>query len=134
MAIWQFSFYLTDNSDSDQVQVINVQEESLKNISNIFPLGESWHKDLVVYGNNDKTCIILSYENNILQEVLIKIDLRSATKNELIMIVEFIKANNLKIVCDTMIYEPTIKKIIELIKKSNAYKFCENPQEFLNAK
>ena len=132
MAVWQFSFYLTENKDGVEPSVTSINHESLIRVAEILPVGESWLKNLQIYGDIDSTCLVLSYENQELQEISVRLDLRDLSKSVLTNVLSFIKSNKLRILLDNgENMEPTMETILRLIKNSDALKFCAEPSAYL---
>jgi len=135
MAIWQFSFNIVEKGFNDvkpEPVFRKLDEQSLFKIAQFLSIGNSWSNDIVMYGNDDTTCIELLYESDKLQEVLLRLDIRTISKELLIAILDFIKHNNAKIYKEKEIFEPTLENIINLIKKSKAYRFAKSPLEALS--
>jgi hypothetical protein len=110
MAIWQYTFelipkedlsLLSDNIELESYSKFNFWEgggldfEYFTPITQLLPMGKSWHKDIRIYGNEDSNCIKLVTENNKIVEVIIRIDFRSDYSNLLSTIIEFCKFNSL---------------------------------------
>ena len=73
----------------------------------------------------------LNYEKGILSEISCRLDLRSITLEILDTVIKFIKENKAVIVTNNNIYvEAVIEYIVIEIKKSAAYRFCQNPKDF----
>lgn len=93
---------------------------------------KSWSDDIKAFGHNEETCIELFYENNILDDVSVRLDLRNLTTEILEAIVNFINSNDAFILTtDGVIVKPIVKDLIEEIRKSEAYSFSRNPETFL---
>lgn len=136
MAIWQFQFYIIPRINSE----IEIKEDELlswkkKNISFVkiefLERKASWTEKIVQFGKEDETCIQFLYEDDILEEINCRLDLRSLSKKMLETILNFVKEIDGMIFYKDEIYLPKFDSIIEIIKNSNASKFCQNPTNFL---
>lgn len=146
MAIWQVDFKIINieklklvkkykNNKIEDIDWIGFElnSESIKSLKIILTERKSWSENLKQYGDIEKTCVELFYQNNVLLEVSCRIDVRNLIKKEIIAIIDFINSNNALILLDNMIYEASMYNIFEIIKKSNAFRFCENPEKFLQS-
>jgi hypothetical protein len=98
----------------------------------IFP--ESWSNDIEQFGASDKTCVEFFYENNILKDIHIRLDLKGLSKKIVDSTLAFITKNNAFILTnDGMLIEPSISELMKQIKCSDAYSFVKNPEEFLKS-
>ena len=59
-----------------------------------------------------------------------RLDLRSLSKKMLKEILAYVEKKGGMIFYEGKIYSPDINEIIELMKKSKANKFCQNPMNF----
>lgn len=107
-------------------------EDSLNKISESLPREKSWFDDIIQYGNLEETCLEISYENGRVSEISCRIDIRSCTKEIFDAIIYFINMNEAVILSGGVFYEVNNKVMKEIIKNSNAYRFCENPIEYLD--
>lgn len=139
MAIWQFTFTIIpckkEIKSADDIRSWNgysLKDSSIKEISKVLKPSKSWSDDIKVFGNNEETCIELFYENNILDDVSVRLDLRNLTIEILEAIVNFINSNDAFILTTNgATVKPIVKDLIEQIRKSEAYSFSRNPETFL---
>ena len=140
MAVWQVNFSLiSENLKENFKEVVpsescveHLTKDSVTNVSEVLPKGKSWTEDLIVYGNIDSTCVLLVHKEGSLRRVSVRFDVRTLRKEELISIVDFINTNKLKIIHDNKVIEPTIGNIVQIIKDSDALKFCKNPHQYIS--
>lgn len=92
---------------------------------------ESWSKDIIQYGKADETCIEFMYIDNILDEIICRLDLRSLTKTNLISLINYVQEIGAMFLVEDKIYAPQIEVILEIMKKSKANQFCKNPVEYI---
>lgn len=77
--------------------------------------------------------VLISPESNQIKEFTFRADLRQTKLKFLIEMVELAKEKELLLIDRKgNLVEPEIENVIELVKKSNAFKFVENPTAFLN--
>lgn len=153
MATWQFAFtiipekVLMDKNSNFQSNVkpsdfdvsmswygYCLSKSSLEKVSEMLEQTKSWSDDIRQFGHIDETCIELFYERNTLLDVSIRLDLRSLTSDIMKMLIVFIKENDALIITQKgVLIRPVLEDIIAEIKKSDAYSFIRNPQEFLSS-
>ncbi|QVK17258.1 hypothetical protein KHQ81_10225 [Mycoplasmatota bacterium] len=145
MAIWQYVFYIIPKDKFDKYDNLNItniidnitwegyeiNENSIKTLSNILKPSKSWSEDIKQLGEIDKTCIEFIYENDVLENIEFRLDLRDITKDIINLILEFIRDNNALIVCDNKIINPEYKDITENIRLSKTFSFIKNPLHYL---
>jgi len=151
MAIWQFSFIILpqekvmkysnnriENATFSDFQEISweghgLSKSSLEKVSNVLKETQSWSDDIKQFGSLDGTCIQLFYDENILDGISIRIDLRTVTAELLKEVVSFIKENEaILITVEGILLEPEIENLIEVIKESASYNFVKDPEGFLS--
>lgn len=131
MAIWQIDIYFLPKEKTDFAN-FKVKQSSIERLTLALPLGESWSKDLKVYGTLDDTCLCIWYDDNIIEEVDCRLSLRDLTKEKVFAILDFASENQLMLSVDEHQFEPTLEKIKEIILKSDAHHFVQNPHKFLD--
>lgn len=134
MALWQFDFNIVPRErcaiveDLSTEDILSWKQENISLVKIDFLEKEtSWSKDIVQYGKADETCIQFLYEDEILEEISCRFDLRSLSKKMLKEILEYVKKIEGMIFYEGKIYPPSLGAIIELMKSSKAHKFCQNP-------
>lgn len=154
MAIWQFDFSVVPESESvlERFSDNNIDNElsdiddprswngyclsqaSLDKISEIFQPTKSWSDNIKQFGSLDETCIELLYENDILLEISVRLDLRKLSQDILSAVIDFVRENKALILTrQGVILRPLEEDVIIEIKKSDACSFINNPQEFLSS-
>lgn len=126
MAIWQFTFAIIpsekDIKCDDDIRSWNgysLKDSSIKKISKVLKPCKSWTNDIKAFGHNEETCIELFYEDNIMEDISIRLDLRNLTTEILESIVNFIDSNNaLILTTNGATVKPIVKDLIEEILKS----------------
>lgn len=153
MAAWQFSvvfipaswaeensysaslLYDEEGYDTECAWQERQPDSGLKEVlGKILPPSKSWHDDLLTWGRTEEHDIQVWYENETIDGIHIRLDLRRNLKEITVKIVKAAKA------LDCALYFPEQKTVVKAnqfelknaIKKSNAAKFISNPQEFLN--
>ncbi len=127
MAIYQCEFKLIHKSGNENITDIKIDK-----LSKIFPRGVSWSESDFIYGNVENTCIEIFYDDGKVEEISVRVDVANITSDELDTIVDFISENGLHICKNGKLYEPTVKNVVEIMKKSRAYAFVKNPIKFLD--
>lgn len=91
---------------------------------------KSWSKDIVQYGKIDETCIEFIYNKGKLEEINCRLDLRSLTKQKFVFLIEYVQKIEALFLVGDMVYPPKIEMMVEVMKRSEANKYCENPMEY----
>jgi len=103
-------------------------------LTEILPVSESWHKDLLTWGDTKQHDIQVWYEEKVIDGIHIRIDLNQDLNVIIIKVIKSAKA------LDCVLFFPEFKEIVEAnefqlknaLRKSNAAKFVSNPKKFLN--
>jgi len=136
MAIWQCTVQLV-NQDFEQTEkdpVFNtVNSNSIQRLDGFLSKGSSWSNALHIYGDIDSTCVILGMESGKTEEVSIRFDLRTLTKDILDGLWQFIKSNDAKLLSNGQVFDGTYQNLINILKNSKANLFCNNPIGFLES-
>lgn len=127
MAIWQVALYLTSKKHID---ISNPAfESSLKKLEMFFTETKSWCKNIKQYGELDSTCIEIDIDS--CDDISVRIDLRSISKNQLTAILDFALDNDLCIKYNDNIYETCMESFVSIFRESDANKFLLCPEKFL---
>lgn len=139
MALWQFDCYIIprENRNLDEK---SCDEDILSWKKHNTPTARidflekqtSWTEDIVQYGKDDETCIQFFYEEGLLEEIYCRLDLRSLSKKMFMQVIEYINKIEGMIFYEDKVYFANTNDIVELIKKSNANKFCQNPMNYFD--
>lgn len=137
MAIWQFDFNIipkvhgTENIISWMGETIN--EEAFQSLEQVLKPHKSWSQDITQFGKDDETCVKILKEKDKIDEISCRLDLRTLKKEELQNILKFINQLNAEILYLEKAYSASMPVCLNLIKNSNAIKFCQNPVGFLES-
>ena len=153
MAIWQFSVVLIPASWAEENSYItsllydeegfdtectwqNIQPEpSFRDVlSEVLPASESWHNDLLTWGEIKGHDIQVWHAEGVIEGIHIRLDLNQKLNEIIVKVVKAAK------VLDCALFFPELKEVVEAnefelikaLKRSNAAKFVLNPQDFLN--
>jgi len=129
MAIWQVSVFLVKKEkiySCSEINLWNMLDELIK----IFPEEKSWCDSIRQFGKLDSTCMEIDVED---EEILLRIDLRNITKEQLEIIMRFADSNGLKIKYENKVEEPTLSNFVNIFKASDAHRFLDNPEGYLKA-
>lgn len=137
MAIWQFDCYIAPGRNADnniklemeEMVAWGKQDTSIERID-FLEKQESWSAEISQYGKEEETCIKFFYEDGVLEGINCRLDLRSLTKEMLERILDYVRKIEGFIFYDNKIFPPNIEEIVELMKCSNANKFCQNPMNY----
>jgi len=153
MAVWQFSvvflpeswaqkhnydsasLYDEDGYDTERAWQESQPDSSFKAVfSKILPASKSWHQDLLFWGNTQEHDIQVWYENSKVEGVHVRLDVNQSINDILVKVVS--AANELGCV----LFFPEFRQIAKAnefelktaLKNSNAAKYVNDPQVFLN--
>lgn len=137
MALWQFDFYIVPRErcviveDLENEDILSWKQDNISLIRiDFLEKQTSWTKDIVQYGKEDETCIQFLYTDGILVEVNCRLDLRSISKKMLEKILAYIQKIEGMIFYEEKMYYPNIEEVVELMRKSKANEFCQNPRNY----
>lgn len=138
MAIWQFECYIIPkrnvdaniHPDYEEILSWGKQNSSIEKID-FLKKQKSWSNKISQYGKEDETCIEFFYENEILMEINCRLDLRSLSKRMLKNILDYVDRMDGMIFYENKIYYPNMDEVVELMKKSSANRFCQNPRNYI---
>lgn len=144
MALWQTEFMMVpkdklySNSNIETVDIsslwsgYNIKQDSIDEVEKVLKRTKSWSEDIVQLGDISGTVIEIFYAEDMIDEVTCRLDLRNINTKIIDSILNFISANNIAIIAGNKVYlVPNRESILEIMKKSDAYRFIENPQKFL---
>ncbi|MBD2768834.1 hypothetical protein IC235_13140 [Hymenobacter sp. BT664] len=97
MAIWQYSFVIVPDTISNREFLCVSKWQAIVNynfwymykyeinkfneIEKILPKGESWHDEVIIFGDVTSNCITLVEEEKVIAEMSIRLDLRTDYPN-----------------------------------------------------
>jgi|688.fasta_scaffold539765_2 hypothetical protein len=112
-----------------------LSDDVISTISRFLPISKSWHQDLLTWGDAQCSDIQLWKQNDIVDAITIRLDLRDNKIEELVA-----KTVSLAIKLKCVLLLPGSKQIIssnylllhEAIGKSSAAQYVINPRKYLN--
>lgn len=153
MAIWQFDIYLlpieklrtrysqipTNISGEDFStelwwdgikSPINIQQK----LDLFLDRGNSWHSDLIVWGNENETRVDIYFSDINVKVIFIRIDVRKINMDLIQNLLNFAKYCNCYLFCpeDLSLIPPELNTLLSKVKKSKAVLFSQNLEEWLN--
>ena len=141
MAIWQVDCLIIpkersteyDPNDEDTLfswSHLAFTEAMIDQIRAILPEEKSWSKSIRQFGKLDETCIELIYTDDQLVEIGCRIDLRNLEKEIVNDLIGLINCFNAELFYNHRIYQAEEAQLIDLLRGSDAYRFCKDPIEF----
>ncbi len=128
MAIWQVALDLVKKDDHiDFASPTFIS--SLKKIDEFFPATKSWCKTIKQYGKLDSTCLEIDTDDN--DAISLRVDLRSISKEQLQILCNFAKENDLFVKYNDTLYESCVDTFLNIFRESRANKFLLAPETFL---
>ena len=93
---------------------------------------EGWRSKTRMWGDPEGDRIDVLMENGMISEIFFRIDVRNISVVFLSKIVKFARANSLVLLTSAdQILEPSVNLLMNTIKRSNAFRFVLDPQDFL---
>ena len=115
MALWQFDFYIVPRErcviveNLESKDILSWKQNSISLIEiDFLEKTPNWTEDIVQYGKADETCIQFLYEDEALEEISCRFDLRSLSKKMLEKILDYIERINGMVFYEGKIYAPEI--------------------------
>lgn len=135
MAIWQFQCNIIPSRENiDELsydEIISWEGISCPMISiNFLERMKSWSTNIVQYGKTDETCIEFIYQEDKLEEISCRLDLRTLSKNDLIQIIGYVQDIKACFLVENKVYLPRLEIMIEVMKQSRANQYCKNPLKY----
>jgi len=98
----------------------------------ILPAADSWSADIKTWGFSDGDRIDIVFENGHPQDVFVRIDVRKVSYAFVIELVRIAKENDWLFLSEGgEVLRPAFREVMFAIKRSDAFRFVENPEEFL---
>lgn len=91
---------------------------------------KSWSANIVQYGKMDEICIEFIYQEDKLEEINCRLDLRTLSKNDLIQIIKYVQDIKACFLVENKVYLPRLEIMIEVMKQSRANQYCKNPLNY----
>ncbi|MBU3131868.1 hypothetical protein KPL40_05330 [Clostridium gasigenes] len=145
MALWQVEFMiipkdrLSYENNIGEIDIpslwigYQIKENSINEVEKVLKRSKSWSEDIVQLGDVSETVIELFYDGDMIEEITCRLDLRNINIKTVDIILSFINTNNLAIIVDKKIYTDINRQlVVDLIKESDAYRFLNNPEKFLD--
>jgi hypothetical protein len=151
MAVWQYDFHLVPKAGVERhyglipttmplVSVepglfwtgIELTQEMRNEISRLLPSGKAWSDQIERWGQEQGTRIDLFVENEDIAEVFVRLDVRDLPQVLLINLMQIAKRHGLLVMLpDGSLFEPSVSRVLAEIRASNAFRFVQDPQKFL---
>lgn len=144
MALWQSTYFVVPKSGNytlfEGINLESFMEEgffddellwsnidfdpnNFEILKDVLKKGESWSKNITLFGREDDNCFEVLTAGNIIKSVSFRINFTSDYKEILQGITDFCTKYNLMVVDENLnVFEPDFFKIVENIKNSKTYK------------
>ncbi len=131
MAIWQLHFQLIPIGGTLYDLDALLSDASISILTAELPEAVSWSDEDKLFGDLDATCVEIAFYHSMIDEISVRLDIRSLSKKQLDAITGFALFNNLKILYNEKTIDATADNVCTMIRQSDALRFLENPQHFL---
>lgn len=131
MAIWQLHFNLIPMNGKVYDSNTLLSDASASVLAVELPKTESWCEDDILFGDLDSTCVEICFHHSAIDEISVRLDIRSLSKKQLDAIIRFAHLNDLQILHNKKTIPATADNIYTMIRQCDALRFLENPERFL---
>lgn len=131
MAIWQLHFQLIPTNGEKYDQNILLSDASTSILTSELPATVSWNEEDKLFGDLDATCVEIVFYHSAIDEISVRLDIRSLFQKQLNAIIEFARFNNLQILYNEKTIPATADNVCTMIRQCDALRFLKNPQQFL---
>ena len=131
MAIWQLHFQLIPTNGEKYDQNILLSDASTSILTAELPATASWNEEDKLFGDLDATCVEIVFYHSAIDEISVRLDIRSLFQKQLNAIIEFARFNNLQILYNEKTIPATADNVCTMIRQCDALRFLKNPQQFL---
>ena len=131
MAIWQLHFQLIPINGKEYDQNILLSDASTSILTAELPATASWNEEDKLFGDLDTTCVEIAFYHSVIDEISVRLDIRSLSQKQLNAIIEFARFNNLQILYNEKTISATADNVCTMIRQCDALRFLKNPQQFL---
>ena len=129
MAIWQVAFHLC--KENENIQLTDPQFcESLKAVEKEFPIEKSWSKYIRQYGNLESTCIEIGTEDVYTDEISVRLDIRTVSKEQVQLICDFANKNGLLMCYKDKTFVADFETVKNILGHSDAKRSLIDPAGF----
>jgi hypothetical protein len=98
----------------------------------LLPRAKSWSKEIDIWGTDEGNRIDVHRQGASITSIFVRIDARHINHTFLMKFLEKCKNFNwLLVTQDKLVLSPSMIKLLEAIKKSHAFAFVSDPEEFL---
>ena len=131
MAVWQFPFALIyQNSERFPLDYV-LNESSRAVLAQTLAPRAHWCEKVELYGDLSGTCVEISIEGTTPEENFVRLHVGALSRKEVDAILEFAAVNQLNLFYKGQVCKPSWDNLKAWILASDACRFCENPEEFL---
>lgn len=135
MAIWQVEFNVVSENKSENDSDITLWHEDITSkTTNVSFLSrkKGWCNTIIQYGETDGNCIELIINDNCkVEEIGIRLDIRGLNTDMINDIIKYVNELSGKIFYQDKLYTLDKSTLLSIVRKSQAFKFCQNPTEFI---
>ncbi|WP_437755253.1 hypothetical protein [Sorangium sp. So ce1389] len=146
MAIWQCSFLLVPSTELGRDAALLLErmesgdlwahaqpDEAIERAAtDVLGRSPSWSPEVDIWGHDDTTCLTMIREGGRVVEVLLRIDLRSVQRADLVRLLDGLRRAGVLLVDETkQLHEPTLPAVLHALKMSRAWRYVEDPRAYI---
>ncbi|XYH97309.1 hypothetical protein ACMHYB_57725 [Sorangium sp. So ce1128] len=146
MAIWQCSFLLVPSTElSGDAELLLERMESgdlwahaqpdeaiEQAATDVLGRSPSWSPEVDIWGCEDSTCLTMVREGNRVVEVLLRVDLRSVQRADLVRLLDGFRRARVVLIDEAkQLHEPALPAVLHALRMSTAWKYARDPRAFI---
>ncbi|XXY54983.1 hypothetical protein WME91_28010 [Sorangium sp. So ce269] len=146
MAIWQCSFLLVPSTGLGRDAGVLLEriergdlwahaqpDEAIERAaSDVLGRSPSWSPEVDIWGHDDATCLTMIREGGRVVEVLLRVDLRSVQRAELVRLLDGLRRARVLLIDEArQLHEPTFPAVLHALKMSKAWRYVQDPRAFI---
>lgn len=151
MATWQFDLHLVPAStvamafkvtpititqyqfdDVNWWRGVALSNETKSAFSKLLPPATSWSSDIETWGDEEGNRVDFLFDNSELADIFVRIDVRNVSFAFVIGLIQLARENDwLFLTQDRHFLRPFFDELMGAIKRSDSFRFVENPEHFL---
>jgi hypothetical protein len=131
MAVWQLHFRLIPINGKKYDQNILLSDASTSILTAELPVTASWNEEDKLFGDLDITCVEIAFYHSVIDEISVRLDIRSLSEKQLDAIIQFARFNDLQILYNEKAVPVTTDNVYTMIRQCDALRFLKNPKRFL---
>lgn len=116
----------------DWWEAVTVPHDLKDQLSTLLPSTESWSEYIQKWGEEDGNRIDLVYQNEHVADLFVRVDVRNISYVFLSGLIKLVQRNGWLMVTERGdLIQPSVANLLSSIRRSDAFRYVENPKDFL---